>query len=49
MTIAITENMRRNIQERRIADKEVEEQKSMGKAAKENQERVVTEETKSWM
>ena len=34
------------IQERRIADKEVEEQKSMGKAAKENQERVVTEETK---
>ena len=34
------------IQERRIADKEVEEQKSMGRAAKENQERVVTEETK---
>ncbi len=34
------------IQERRIADKEVEEQRSRGKAAKENQERVVTEETK---
>jgi hypothetical protein len=34
------------IQERRIADKEVEEQRSMGKAAKENQERVITEETK---
>lgn len=34
------------IQERRIADKEVEEQTSRGYAAKENQERVVTEETK---
>ena len=34
------------IQERRIADKEVQEQRSRGKAAKENQERVVTEETK---
>jgi hypothetical protein len=34
------------IQERRIADKEVQEQKSRGEAAKENQERVVTEETK---
>jgi regulator of protease activity HflC (stomatin/prohibitin superfamily) len=34
------------IQERRIADKEVQEQKSRGKAAKENQERVITEETK---
>ncbi len=34
------------IQERRIADKEVEEQRSRGKAARENQERVVTEETK---
>jgi hypothetical protein len=34
------------IQERRIADKEVEEQRSRGKAAKENQERVITEETK---
>ncbi len=34
------------IQERRIADKEVQEQKSRGEAAKENQERVITEETK---
>ncbi len=34
------------IQERRLADKEVEEQFSRGKAAKKNQERVVTEETK---
>jgi hypothetical protein len=34
------------IQERRIADKEVQEQKSRGDAAKENQERVITEETK---
>lgn len=34
------------IQERRIADKEVEEQLSIARAAKENQERVVTEETK---
>lgn len=34
------------IQERRIADKEVEEQTSRGYAATENQERVVTEETK---
>ncbi len=34
------------IQERRIADKEVQEQRSRGKAAKENQEKVVTEETK---
>jgi len=34
------------IQERRIADKEVQEQRSRGKAAKENQERVITEETK---
>lgn len=34
------------IQERRIADKEVEEQTSRGYAAKENQEKVVTEETK---
>lgn len=34
------------IQERRIADKEVEEQRQRGDAAKENQERVVTEETK---
>lgn len=34
------------IQERRIADKEVEEQLSRGYAAKENQEKVITEETK---
>jgi len=34
------------IQERRIADKEVEEQRQRGGAAKENQERVITEETK---
>ncbi|MFQ5788551.1 MAG: SPFH domain-containing protein [Thermodesulfobacteriota bacterium] len=34
------------IQERRIADKEVEEQHQRGKAAQENQERVITEETK---
>ena len=34
------------IQERRLADKEVEEQFSRGEAAKKNQERVVTEETK---
>lgn len=34
------------IQERRIADKEVQEQRSRGEAAKENQERVITEETK---
>ena len=34
------------IQERRIADKEVEEQRSRGKAAKENQGRVITAETK---
>ena len=34
------------IQERRLADKEVEEQFSRGQAAKKNQERVVTEETK---
>lgn len=34
------------IQERRIADKEVEEQVSRGYAAKENQEKVITEETK---
>ena len=34
------------IQERRLADKEVEEQFSRGKAAKKNQERVITEETK---
>ena len=34
------------IQERRIADKEVEEQLQRGKAAKENQGRVITEETK---
>ncbi len=34
------------IQERRIADKEVEEQFRRGKAAKKNQERVITEETK---
>ncbi|MGR3302646.1 MAG: SPFH domain-containing protein [Candidatus Scalindua sp.] len=34
------------IQERRIADKEIDEQKSMAKAAQENQERVITEETK---
>jgi len=34
------------IQERRLADKEVEEQFSRGEAAKKNQERVITEETK---
>ena len=34
------------IQERRLADKEVEEQFSRGQAAKKNQERVITEETK---
>ncbi|ODS32690.1 MAG: hypothetical protein SCARUB_02186 [Candidatus Scalindua rubra] len=34
------------IQERRIADKEVQEQFRRGEAAKENQARVVTEETK---
>ncbi|MGR3292630.1 MAG: SPFH domain-containing protein [Candidatus Scalindua sp.] len=34
------------IQERRIADKEVEEQRSRAKAAEKNQGRVVTEETK---
>lgn len=34
------------IQERRLADKEVEEQVSRAKAATENQERVITEETK---
>ncbi len=34
------------IQERRLADKEVEEQFRRGEAAKKNQERVVTEETK---
>ncbi len=34
------------IQERRIADKEVEEQRQRGEAAKKNQERVITEETK---
>ena len=34
------------IQARRIADKTVEEQFRRGKAAKENQERVITEETK---
>ncbi len=34
------------IQERRLADKEVEEQKTRAEAAKENQRRVVVEETK---
>ena len=34
------------IQERRLADKEVDEQKSRAKAAEKNQERVITEETK---
>src|SRR4030067_3843929 len=34
------------IQERRLADKEVEEQKTRGSAAKENQRKVIVEETK---
>ncbi|MGR3173737.1 MAG: SPFH domain-containing protein [Candidatus Scalindua sp.] len=34
------------IQERRLADKEIDEQKSRAKASEKNQERVITEETK---
>ncbi len=34
------------IQERRLADKEVEEQKTRGSAARENQKKVIVEETK---
>ena len=46
MIIVITGNYAEKIQERRLADKEVEEQRQRGEAAKENQERVITEETK---